>query len=207
MSFFPTLAIEQKKSQTWHALLQTHRFLRTSTIALSQSLDSEVFLETKKKYMYDDAKERLAGMLPLGVLEVLQTFQARSVEDRAWIFNTLAETMDMIKHELKKFRTSMSSFVVADWSDFSGRYDLPEQFTEIQHAQITEHHTLKTFIPSIRPLRGRKSGSSSRHCTISRSRSSSYFGSIAACTGEPESRDQDLSSLERTRVPPACGVG
>jgi hypothetical protein len=79
--FFPTLAIEQKKSQTRHALLQTHRFLRTSTIALSRSLDSEVFLETKKKYMYNDAKGRLAGTLPPGVLEVLQTFQARSVED------------------------------------------------------------------------------------------------------------------------------
>jgi hypothetical protein len=115
--------------------------------------------------------------------------------------------MDVTQREVKKFRTSMLSFVVADWSDFGGRYDLPEQFTEIQHAHLTEYHTPKTFIPSIRPLRGRKSGSSSRHCTISRSRSSSYFSSIAACTGEPESRDQDLSSLERTRVPPACGVG
>jgi hypothetical protein len=172
--------------------------------SLSRPLDPEVFLETKKKYIYDDAKERLAGMLPPGVLEVLQTFQARSVEGRAWIFNKLAETMNVTKRELKKFRNSMPSLVVADGLTSTAA---TTQFPEIQHAQLTEYHTPKTFLPSIRPLRGRKSGSSSRHCTTSRSRSSSYFSSIAACTGEPESRDQDLSSLERIRVPPACGVG
>jgi hypothetical protein len=60
--------------------------------------------------------------------------------------------MDASKRELKEFRISMPSFFVADRFDLGGRYGLPE------HAQLTEYHTPKTFFPSIRPLRGRKSG-------------------------------------------------